>query len=156
MFTTRLPVEPPPPFHPEQRDAGRVRVVDQVVPEDRVLDAVAIDRGPAAESVVVDDVVLDQGVGNDAVAARADIPVHVDAAGAVPPARVPANDGIVAAVREIDPVLGYRARRDVVLDQDVLAEAGEDSPAPVLVARVVLNDDAGIERPNGFRRGRCR
>ena len=44
-----------------EADARGVVLVEEVVADDRVLDAVAVDPRAAAEAVVVDDVVLDEG-----------------------------------------------------------------------------------------------
>ena len=66
----------------------------------------------------------------------------MDAVGAVAPEHVVANDRPVAAVGDVDAVLDARPRALVVLDQQVVAEAGEDAPVAVLVAAVVADDDA--------------
>src|SRR5690349_16844644 len=51
----------------EQRNAGRVIVVKQVVAEDRILHAVGVDGSAAAIAVVVNNVVFDDGARDDAV-----------------------------------------------------------------------------------------
>jgi hypothetical protein len=122
-----------------------VVAVEQVVAEDRVLHAVAVDAGAARHAVVEDDVVLDQGARDDAVAALAQVSVHVDAVGVVAPHHVAADDGPVAAVRDIDPVLGLRAGHHVVLDQEVVAEASENAPAAVEVAGIAADDHVMVQ-----------
>ena len=119
--------------------------VEEIVAEDRALHAVAVDAGAAAEPVVVDRVGLDEGARDDAVTALAHVAVHVDAAGVIAPHDVAADHGPVAAVADVDPVLGLGARHHVVLDQEVVAEAGEDAPASVGVARVATDDDVMIQ-----------
>ena len=82
-----------------------------------VLHAVAVDAGAAAAAVVVDDVVLDERAGDDAVAALADVAVHVDAVARGCPRRVAADDRAVAAVGDVDAVLLPTEWHDVVLDR---------------------------------------
>jgi hypothetical protein len=75
-----------------------------------------------------DHVVLDQGVGDDPVAARAQVGVELDARGAVVVDAVRAHDRPVAAVGDVDAVLLDAAVALVPLEQQVVREVREDSP----------------------------
>src|SRR6185436_2325689 len=91
------------------------------------------------DAVVVDDIPLDERIADDAVAAFGAVAVHVDAAPAVAPEHIAADHRAIAAVADVDAVLLDAARRDVVLDQHVVAEAGEDSEHAALIDRVVAH-----------------
>src|SRR5262249_52281978 len=121
----------------EQRDAGGMAVVQQVVSEYRVLHTVAVDARAATLPVVVYDVVLDQSIGDDAVAPLGDVSVELDAGVSVAPDRVSADDGVVRAVGDVDAVLFDGPAGHVVLDEDVLGETGEDAPGSHSVDVVV-------------------
>src|SRR5262249_46290765 len=112
-----------------ERNAAGMLVIDQVVAENGVLHAVAVDSGAAVRGrVVVDDVVLDQGPGDDAGAALADVAIHMDAAAGVAEDRVAAHGRVDAAIAHVDAVLLHRVAAGVVFDEDVVGEAGEDAP----------------------------
>src|SRR5262249_12431134 len=57
---------------------------------------------------------------------------------------VAADDGVVGGVGDIDAVLALAVGAGVVLDGDVLGEAGEDAPRAVVVGVVVLDGDVGV------------
>src|SRR5207245_5495622 len=120
-----------------QGDAAGVVVVEHVVLDDGVLHAVAIDAGAAAGAVVVDDVANDHRAGDDAAAALAHVAVEVDAAIGVAEDDVVADGRRDGAIGHVDAVLALRVAGGVVLDVEVVAEAAEDAPVAVLVGDVV-------------------
>ena len=71
-------------------------VVEEVVPDDAVGHPVHVDPGAAAGAVPVDHVLLDEGAGDETVAALAQVAVHVDAVGVVVVDDVPPDDRPVA------------------------------------------------------------
>ena len=83
---------------------------------------------------------------DDAVAAQLGVAVHVDAVAAVVERHVVADHGPVAAVGDVDAVLVDRAGGDVVLDQQVVDEAGEDAPVAVVVRLNIADRDVRGER----------
>src|SRR5262249_10826422 len=76
-----------------QTDPARVIVVEEVVLDQAVGDAVHVDPGAATCPVTVDHVRLDQGARDDAVAPLAGVAVHVDAVGVVVVHVVAPDDG---------------------------------------------------------------
>ena len=60
--------------------------------------------------------------------------------------QVVADDRPVAAVAGVDAVLGDRVMRLVVLDQQVVDEAGEDAPAAVVAEVAVADGDVVRDR----------
>ncbi len=91
-------------------DPARMIVVNQIVAKDGILNAVAIDSGAAASTVVVDHVAFDDGTGDDSVSPLADISVHVDAALPVGPRDIAKDQGAIATVADVDPVLFHGTR----------------------------------------------
>ena len=136
-----------------ETDAARVIVVEEIVADHAVGHAVHVDSRPAAGAVAVDDVVLDQRIRDQAVAALALVAVHVDAVGVVVVHEVVADDRAVAAVRDVDAVLGNRVVGLVVLDREVVGEAGEDAPAAVVAGRAVAHGDEVRRGRRGCPRG---
>ncbi len=57
----------------------------------------------------------------------------MDAALAIVPEDVAADDGPVSAVADVDPMLLDRSRSGVAFDQDVIAEARVDPPEPIAI-----------------------
>src|SRR5262249_37627364 len=105
-------------------------------------------RGTAL-AVVVDDVVLDQRAGDDTIPAVAEVAVHVNAGLRITKDGIAADYRAVAAVGDIDAVLGDRATDDVVLDQRVVGETGEDAPGRGGIDGVVLDGDVVVgHRPD--------
>ena len=117
-------------------------VVEQVVTDDRIANAVAIDA-PAATlrkrrtaAVVVNDVAFHHGradhavdVGQIGIAAMA-VAIHVNAAGRIAKDMVAAEDHAAAAVGDVDSMLANGSTRLVVLDQKILRVARENAPLP--------------------------
>src|SRR5262249_44325453 len=123
-----------------ERNAAGEAVVKQVVDDGGVLHAVAVDAGAAAGAIVVDDVLLNERSGDDAVAALADVAVHVDAGRGVAVECVAADGRIIAAIGVVDAVLAVVVRR-VVLDHIVVAEGEKDASRRAVVDRAVLHGD---------------
>jgi hypothetical protein len=63
----------------------------------------------------------------------------------VTPHDVAPDHGPVTAVGHVDAVLGLRARHDVVLDQEIVAEPRENAPASVEVTGVAADRDVVIQ-----------
>src|SRR5207237_1552783 len=83
------------------------------------------------------------------VAALAGVPVQVDAGPRVPPGGVAADHRPGGAVGHVDAVLGVGPGAGVPLDQDVVAEPGEDAPRGVVVAGVAAEGDVVVgDRPD--------
>ncbi len=123
-------------------DAIGVIVVDQVVLKARALHAVGIDARSAAAGVVVNDVLLHQRLGNDPIPAHAGIAVHMNTAAVVSPHGVPANDRAIAAVGDVNSVLGFAAGKSVGFDKQIVGEAAEKSPRAGAINAVAANRDA--------------
>ena len=160
LLTTRLSLAPVGAVDLVEADAARVVVVEQVVADDAVDAAVHVDAGAAADAVAVDHVALDERVRDQAVAAPAlASPFMWRPLRVVVVDDVVADDRPVAAVRHVDAVLGDRVVRLVVLDDEVVDEAGEDAPAAV-VAELAVRARSRMRRgrPRGCRRacGRSR
>ena len=64
----------------EGRDAAGVILIEAVLPDDGVFDAVEVDGRPTLLAIVVEQVLFDEGTGYDPVAAFAGITVEVDIA----------------------------------------------------------------------------
>ena len=79
LLATTLFFAPSAAFDHVERDAAGMVVVEQVVFNDRILEAVAVDAGAAVGPVVVNDVAGDHRAGHDAAAALADVAVEVNA-----------------------------------------------------------------------------
>ena len=124
-----------------QRYSAGVVVVQQVILETGVLNAIAVNARPASKPVIVDHVALDQSTGNDPIPALEDIAIHVYSVGAVAPNHIVANDRAITAVGDIDTVFNLGAGGGVVLDEQVIAKPGEDAPAVIVIKRVAADRD---------------
>ncbi len=125
-----------------QRNAAGMIVVQEIVLNNGGLHAVAVDARSAADPVVVNDVVFDQGAGNESGAALTQIAVHVNAIPIIPKDGVSPNDGINAGIGNVNAVLNLGIGSDVVLDQHPVFVAGENAPVAAVVGGVVLDNHA--------------
>src|SRR5262249_41161856 len=113
-----------------QGNAEALVAVDQIVADGRVLDPVAVD---AVLAVVVNLVVLDQGIGHQALAAFADVAIHVDADEVIVVNDAAAHDSAVDSARQVDAVsvtlVSVRARavNGVVQKLHVVGVVGQDA-----------------------------
>ena len=127
-----------------------VIAVDQVIANDAVLNAVAVDRpapavGPGAESVVVEGVVLDQGMGNQPRLSLAQVAVEMDARAGIMEDGIAPHHRAVATVGDVDAVGVLGARGAVVLDGDAVAEGGVDAHVAGVADDVVADDDIVVD-----------
>ena len=107
----------------EQADALVLVVVDQIIFDDRILEAVAVDRRPAGCAVVIDNIVGDQEPSHNAIVALAGVTIDMDAAVGVSVNDV--SDDLVVAGRigDVNSVLPDGIGGNVALDQTVTAVA---------------------------------
>src|SRR5205814_1294087 len=125
------------------RDAPLDAVVSEVVLQHTLDDAVEVETGGSA---AMNDVRLNEPVGNEAVASSRKIGVDLNAVSADVVDVVAPYDGVVGGIRDIDAVLAVVVDV-VVLNRQVQGKPAEDAVVPsgnhgttVVVAVVVLND----------------
>ena len=123
----------------EAGDPGGVVVVEEVVPDDRALNPVEIDRRASRRSVVPRDVVLDHRAGDEAVAPLREIGIQLDPAARVVVDPVSTDDRPVARVGDIDAVLGAARVALVVLEKQIIGEIREDPPGGVVAEDAVAD-----------------
>src|SRR5256885_16819748 len=99
--------------------------------------AIAVDARGTGAPIVIDDVLLDQRLSDESVAALAQVAVDVNAREPVAPHAVGADDRPDATVGHVDPVLLSAAAGHVVLDQQIVAVTAGDSPGAVMGTYVV-------------------
>src|SRR5438132_12808736 len=109
-------------------DAAGMVAVEQIVLDEGILQPVAIDGRAAGYAIVVDRVVGDDGVGDQAVPALAGVAVEMNAIGIVAENGIADHTHMIIAVGDIDAVLIDRAAGDVVLNEREIAVAGENTP----------------------------
>src|SRR4051812_14463805 len=103
--------------------------------------AITVDPRGTGAPIVIDDVLLDQRLSDESVAALAQVAVDVNARQPIAPHAVGADDRPDATVGHVDPMLFSAAAGHVVLDQQIVAVTAEDPPGAVTVAHVVANHD---------------
>ena len=112
----------------EQGNAGTLIAVDQVVLDQRVLNAVGVDAGAAAGGVAVDAVVFDNRASDNPAAALADIAVDHDPAAGVVEDCIAGDRRADGRVGDVDPVLQVGGGNAVAGDEGIVREAGGDAP----------------------------
>jgi hypothetical protein len=128
----------------KERDATLDAVISEVVLHHALDDAVEVETGGSA---AMNDVRLDEPVGNEAVSSRRKIGVDLNAVRADVVDVVASNDGVVGGVRDVDAVLAVVVDV-VVLNRQIQRKPAENAVVPsgndgatVVVAVVILNDD---------------
>lgn len=128
-----------------ERDPAGVILVQQIVANDGVLDPIHVDAGAPSCAVAEDDVVLDHGPTDDAVSALRGISVHMDTVGAIVPDPIASDRRPITAIADIDTVFITTVGGVIRLDQQVVAEAGEDTPPSIAIQAVTAQGDVLAE-----------
>src|SRR5207253_1024025 len=96
-----------------------------------------------AYSIVVDDVILNQRSRNQPASSLREVSVHVQTYRIVVMQAIASNGGVVAAVRDIDAMLGLAGIAFVVLKEGVVGEVGKDAPGGIVAIDPVFDGDVG-------------
>ena len=121
--------------------AGFAIVIDEIVFNERVAHR---DQAHAFQVIIMDDIAFDNGAGDAPVAAGSTIAVDLNPAAAIVVAFVVTDNGVIvgiAAVRDVDAMLGNGAKCLVADDLHVDGKPRQNPESPNGTDDIVLQDD---------------
>src|SRR5712692_4903831 len=123
----------------EHGDSRSVIVIEKIVPNRGVLDAIQVNRAPSRRSVVVDHVVFEHGAGDNAVSTLGYVGIELNTSPGVVVNSISAEHRPVTAIGDVDAMLELAAVALIVLNQQMVGKVGEDPPLRVIAENAVLN-----------------
>jgi hypothetical protein len=135
----QIPARTGPAVDSIEADAAGVILIQEVVANHAVHSSIHIDARAAANAVVVNDIPFDERVLDQPVTTKRSVAVEMQAVGVVRVQDVTAHDRPIRAIRNVDPMLDHRVVSNIVLGDEVIDEAGQNPPAPIITQRALAH-----------------